>query len=208
MFKTVVIDEKNPKILEALLSCIIGGNPKIKSWPSTVITNTTSKEKAKNRDLVVILDVIYINLEVETGLGKVVRSQLFTYHASMWKQSILKGEKYDTKTLILQIVLQFGLSPKGQVMREYKMQSIEEKTGKIDTWIENFKTIEVNMARLKKLWYDNSNEDIEKYKYLMMLDMNKEELTSLRRKKESDVIHILYRQILPLFHSKPNTRRD
>ncbi len=188
MFKTVFIDQKNPRLLEAVLSCVLGGKPKIISWPTTTIANTTAREKSKNRDLVVELNGTIINLEVETGHSSETRSKLFTYHASMWKQNILRGEKYDTKTLFLQIVLQFGLSPSKELIREYKMQSIDLDTKKVDIWVKNFKTIEVNMARLKKLWYDNSREDIEKYKYLMMIDMNEEELMNLRKLKDSDKI--------------------
>lgn len=188
MFKTVVIDEKNPRILEAMLSCILGGKPKIISWPSTVIPNTIAKEKAKNRDLVVVLDGTYINLELVTGHGKQIRSQLFTYLASMWKQNILQGEKYDTKTLFLQIVLQFGLNPNKPLMKEHKMQAIDPETKEIEIWVENLKTIEINMERLKKLWYDNSIKDIKKYKYLMMIDMDLEELNKLKTKESDEIV--------------------
>lgn len=188
MFKTIVMDEKNPELLEAILSCVLEGHPHIISWPVTHLKNTLAHEKFKTRDLVVELDGTYINLEVETAHGPEVRSKLFTYLASMWKQNILQNEKYDTKTLFLQIVLQYGLSKNNKVMREYKMQSIDESTRKVTVWVENFKIIEVNMERLKQMWYDKSSEDIEKYKYLMMLDMNKSDLISLQKINGSDKI--------------------
>ena len=188
IFKTVVIDQNNPKILEAILSNILGGKPKIISWPRTFIPKTNANEKSKERDLVVELDGTYINLEVVTGHGREVRSQLFTYHTSMWSQNILQGEKYDTDTLFLQIVLQFNSSVKKPLMREYKMQYIDPKTRELDIWIENFKTIEVNMERLKKMWYDGSIKDIEKYKYLMMIDMDASELENLKLKGSDDVV--------------------
>lgn len=193
MFKTVFVDEKNPNLLEALLSCILGSETHIVSWPMTFIPNTTAKEKAKTRDLVILVDGKYINLEVVTGHGKETRCQLFTYHVSMWKQNILQGEKYDTKMMFLQIVLQFGSSPNKSLMKEYKVQSIDDETGEISTWVKNFKIVEVNMERVKKLWYDNSREDIEKYKYLMMIDMDKEELKGLLKVIGSDEILEEYR---------------
>ncbi len=179
VFKTVVIDEKDYSILEAILSNILGGKPKVISLPRTVVKNDTTNEKAKDRDLVVELNGTYINLEVVTGHGREVRSQLFTYHVSMWKQNIVKSERYDTKTIFLQIVLQYGLSPNGPLMKSYKMQHINSLTNQQEEWISNFEALQINMERLKKLWCDGIKEDINKYKYLMMLDMNAKELESL-----------------------------
>lgn len=73
-------------------------------------------------------------------------------------------------------------------MKEYKMQCIDDEKKKNAVWVKNFKTIEVNMERFKKMWYDNSINDIDKYKYLMMIDMNEEELESLRKAKGCDDI--------------------
>ena len=80
MFKTVIIDDKDYTFLEAILSNILGGKPKVVSLPRTVVKKDTKSEKAKDRDLVVELDGTYINLEVVTGHGREIRSQLFTYH--------------------------------------------------------------------------------------------------------------------------------
>lgn len=204
MFKTVFMNEKNPKLLEAVLSCILGGKPHIISWPTTYIPNTLAKEKAKTRDLVVELDGTYINLEVETGYGIETRCQLFTYHASMWKQNILVGNKYDIKTMFLQIVLQFGLSPHRSLIREYKMQSIDEETKEISVWVENFKTIEVNMERLKEMWYTKSSKDIDKYKYLMMIDMNEQELAYLQEIRGKDDIVEEYADKVGRLNKNPN----
>lgn len=49
------------------------------------------------------------------------------------------------------------------------------------------------MERVKKLWYDNSREDIKKYKYLMMIDMNEEELKGLLKVIGSDEVLEEYR---------------
>lgn len=47
VFKTVVIDEKNPSILEGILSNVLGGHPKVLSLPRTVISNDVVNEKLK-----------------------------------------------------------------------------------------------------------------------------------------------------------------
>ena len=43
-------------------------------------------------------------------------------------------------------------------------------------FIKNFKIIEINMDKIKKDWYVLSNKEKDAYKYLYMLDFNKEEL--------------------------------
>ena len=42
--------------------------------------------------------------------------------------------------------------------------------------LSNFKIIEINMDKIKKDWYILSNKEKDAYKYLYMLDLNKEEL--------------------------------
>lgn len=201
VFKTVVIDEKDYSILEAILSNILGGNPKVISLPRTVIKKDTSNEKSKDRDLVVELNGTFINLEVVTGHGKEVRSQLFTYHVSMWKQNIIKSEKYDTKTIFLQIILQYGLSPKKPLIKSYKMQHIDKDTREIEEWIPNFETLQINMERLKEIWYSNSTSDINKYKYLIMLDMKEEDLEKLG--KEDKIVEE-YKEKVCALNNNPN----
>ena len=50
-----------------------------------------------------------------------------------------------------------------------------------DKYINNFEYIVINMDRLLKLWYESTKE-IEKYKYLIMLDLDSEELDKLGNK--------------------------
>jgi len=47
VFKTVVIDEKDYSILEAILSNILGGNPKVISLPRTVIKKIPQMKSLK-----------------------------------------------------------------------------------------------------------------------------------------------------------------
>lgn len=122
----------------------------------------------------------------------------------MWKQNIIKSEKYDTKTLFLQIVLQYNLGENKPLIRTFKMQSVDENTGKPEVWIDNFVTIQINMAGMKKLWYDNDREAIEKYPYLMMLDMNKDELECLLKLRSDDKIVEEYKNKVCDLNDSPN----
>ena len=59
-------------------------------------------------------------------------------------------------------------------MLEYKMRT---KKGK--EYVKNFIIYELNMDKYKKLWYNKSKKEIEASKYLLMLDMEQEELGKL-----------------------------
>ena len=39
-------------------------------------------------------------------------------------------------------------------------------------YIKNFRIYEINMDILKEIWYDKKESEINKYKYLIMLDMD------------------------------------
>ena len=46
-------------------------------------------------------------------------------------------------------------------------------------YVKNFKIYEINMDYYKKIWYDKNKEEINKNKYIVMLDLNKEELRKM-----------------------------
>ena len=50
--------------------------------------------------------------------------------------------------------------------------------------MKNFRIIEWNMDKIMKFWYDKDEENIEKYKYLIMLDLEQEELHELSKRDE------------------------
>jgi len=179
IFKKIMLeDETDMHLLEALLECILGSKVEIVSLPRTEFAVDTTYEKSKTGDLVIKLNGKYINLEIETGVGPETRAKNFSYLCSMYKKNIVRSEKYDIDTLFLQIILQYGLKDSRDLFEWYKIQSDEH------IFIENVQILEINMEKMKKIWYDKITRDIKKYKYLIMLDLPKEELENL----ESDEI--------------------
>ena len=67
---------------------------------------------------------------------------------------------------------------------EYKrIYKVRDETGK--EYIKNFFINEINMEKLKKVWYDKNELEIEKNKYLLMLDM---EIIDLKKLPEDRVV--------------------
>lgn len=50
-------------------------------------------------------------------------------------------------------------------------------------YIKNFRIYEINMDKYKEMWYDKNEIEINKYKYLIMLDMDMKRLKNLPKDK-------------------------
>ena len=70
-------------------------------------------------------------------------------------------------------------------------------------YIENFEIWEYNMDRIMQIWYDKEEEEIEKYKHLIMLDSNKEELEALS--KGDDLVREFKKEIETLNENETYT---
>ena len=63
-------------------------------------------------------------------------------------------------------------------LREYYVQDNEGKK-----YVKNLKIIEINMDYYMKIWHNKETKEIEKYKYLIMLDLKDEDLKKLSKDK-------------------------
>jgi len=169
-FRTVVVDENDFRIMEAILSTILKEKVEIKGYLLPNIKIDHMKEKDKTADFIIKLDGEYINLELETGNSIETTHKNMLYFMGMYKQNVVRNEKYDTKTKFLQIILQFNLPLSRDIFEEFYLQS------KNNILLPNFKIIRVNMDRVTKIWYSKITKDIKEYKYLIMLDLPRKEL--------------------------------
>ena len=87
-----------------------------------------------------------------------------------------KGKEYDEEFIIAQINYTYGLGKDEEIYRIYKIQ---DRSGK--EFVQNFLIIEFNMDKIMEFWYSKDEKKIEEYKYLIMLDLQKEELEKLAR---------------------------
>lgn len=117
-----------------------------------------------------------------------LRTRNMAYISNIYSSYTEKGEEYSEEELILQINLTYGMMNKREKeeidkkdIREYYVQDKEGKK-----YVKNLKIIEINMDYFMKIWDNKDESEIEKYKYLIMLDLNEEELKKLSKDK---VVH-------------------
>ena len=82
---------------------------------------------------------------------------------------------------IIQINLSYGVKDNEKI-RIYRMQ---DDSGK--RYVENLIIYDVNMEYYKKIWYDKNTKEIEKNKYIIMMDLDKSELKEIS--KDDKVVH-------------------
>ena len=178
-FKEIMMKEENFNILKKVLETILKVRiQEIKLQPLNLNTGNIHI-KGKEVDLLVITEQGKIEVEVNTYYNDYVRVRNFSYITSIYNNQVTVGEKYNEDTNIIQINLNYGIKD-----IEYKrVYKVRDETGK--EYIKNFCIYEINMERLKEMWYDKNELEIEKNKYLLMLDM---EISDLKKLSKDQVV--------------------
>ena len=178
-FKEIMMKEENFNILKKVLETILKVRiQEIKLQPLNLNTGNIHI-KGKEVDLLVITEQGKIEVEVNTYYNDYVRTRNFSYITSIYNNQVTVGEKYNEDTNIIQINLNYGVKD-----TEYKrVYKVRDETGK--EYIKNFCIYEINMEKLKEIWYDKNELEIEKNKYLLMLDM---EISDLKKLSKDQVV--------------------
>ena len=174
-FKEIMMKEENFNILKKVLETILKVSiQEIKLQPLNLNTGNIHI-KGKEVDLLVITEQGKIEVEVNTYYNDYVRVRNFSYITNIYNNQVTVGDKYSEDTNVIQINLNYGI-PDTKYRRIYKVRDEEGKE-----YIKNFCIYEINMEKLKKIWYDKNELEIEKNKYLLMLDMEISDLKKLSK---------------------------
>ena len=175
-FKAVMLSKKGKKILEQIISQVLGKTVEIIEFINTELGKTQKVEKAKRVDVIVKMDGIIANVEVNTNDYNYVKFfRNFAYLVNLFNRySVTEDENnekiYDLKTEIIQINLNFG---KVNTKETILINEFGNSKGmKIDT----LKSYDIFMDNFEKFCYDNN--EVEKYRYILMLNKTEEELAS------------------------------
>lgn len=180
-FKEVFLKENNKDLLKTLIEKVL----KIKIKEIKLRPNERNQDniriKRKTYDALVKTENKVIEIEVNANANEeYVNPRNMSYISDLYSHNTLKGEEYDDKTEIVQINFSYNLKDKEKI-REYYVQDKSNKK-----YVENFRIIEINMDYFVNLWYTNKEEEINKYKILIMLGLEKEDLKKLS--KEDKVV--------------------
>ena len=176
-FKEIMMKEENFEILKKVLESILEVRiEEIKLQPLNLPTGNIHL-KGKEVDLLVVTNQGKIEVEVNTYYNDYVRVRNFSYITNIYNNQVTVGDKYSEDTNVIQINLNYGI-PDTKYRRIYKVRDEEGKE-----YIKNFYIYEINMEKLKKIWYDKNELEIEKNKYLLMLDMEIKDIKKLSKDK-------------------------
>lgn len=178
IFKAIFLSKNSEPIMKKMLESILETEIDILDYPRCDLPVIKSREKVTTVDFLIYAKNECIHLEVETGLGKEVRAKNFSGFTKIYNKNHIRGEKYDIETKFLHIDLQYGLGQRKNVIERYQIMNEE----RIERYVDNFEIIVVNMDKVVEFWYDRNEEQIQKYQYLIMLDLPEEELRKLGRR--------------------------
>ena len=170
---------KDYYILKKLLETILNKNIDT----ITLLNPNLIKDKTKNRnqklDILVKCDEIYVNIEINSGYNKYIANRNLLYAFKVCNEFQEKGSIYKLKKQIIQINLNFN---RNKYNEEY---FIFDPTNKIR--LTNILTIyNININFYVNKYYERDTEFISKYKYIIMLGLELDELENFS--KEDDFV--------------------
>ena len=179
-FKEVFMEERNSDLLKALLESILDIKIKNIKYLNLEKNNGNIHIRRKHFDFHIKTDTENIHIEVNSEMHPYVRPRNTAYICNSYSIETLRGENYTENIKFIQINLNYRISKKEKPIRIYTLCDEEGKK-----YVNNLFIYEFNMEYFKEMWYSNKKE-INNYKYLVMLDLKKDDLEKLS--KEDKVI--------------------
>ena len=173
IFKTIFVQEEDHHLMEALLSNCLGEPVTVIKYLKVELDVKRSKERTKRLDVLVRANDRIINIELNTNDDNRTKIRNFNFFTAFYSSKTNRGNSYDNEIEYIQINLSFNMAKSKPIISTYKMR---DEVG--NTYLNNFKIIEVNMDKIKNEWYDNGKKG-SRYLYLLMIDLNKKELKEL-----------------------------
>ena len=173
-FKWVVASPKGKEILEHILEQVLRKDVEIIEFINTELGKTNKNEKNKRTDVIVKINGIIANVEVNTNDYNYVKFfRNFAYLVNLFNRySVIENKDrekiYDLKTQIIQINLNFGYVSTNETILINEFGN--DKGYKINT----LRSYDIFMDNFEKFCYDNN--EVDKYKYILMLNKTREEL--------------------------------
>ena len=174
VFKTIFVQDNDFHLMEALLSECLESNVKIIKYLYPELDVASISDKEKKVDVLIELEGKKVLVELNTeGLG--IRLRNFNYFTNFYSTRIKRGSDYYDDTEHILIDLSYKIGNDQPIKNTFFVQN---EVG--EHYVDNFKIIEFNMDKITKECYDKIVKGMEEqYKYLCMLNLDKNKLSSL-----------------------------
>ncbi len=173
-FKKVFLKEENEDLLVALLELTLT----LKVYEIQRLNVETLQGNINTRkkycDLLLKTSEGYIGIEINSEPKDYLHTGNLAFLCNVYSRYTLKGDSYSEDTLIIQLNLTYGMNKKDdKICRIYTLNDGEKN------FVRNFKIVEWNMDKVLNYWYAKDEVNIQKFKYLIMLDLNEDDLAKL-----------------------------
>ncbi len=176
VFKAVLCDQDKPDLLIEFLNRLLNIKIKRIEFKNKERNKRYTSEHSKILDFIAVLDnskIVHIELNVYYKAYMHVRN--FAYFTELYSKYTKVGENYNEETNFIHIDLTYGIEEN----YEYKNYFVQALDG--TKYIENFNIVEYNMSKLMKYWDEKNYDKIEEFKHLIMLDLSRNDLSSISK---------------------------
>ncbi len=185
-FKEIFMKEENKDILTALIESILNIKIKEITYLNLEKNNGNVYVRRKHFDFHVKTEKQNIHIEVNNYLEDYVKPRNMAFICNTYSREVLRGDEYDENTEFIQINLTYKMINEYKIKNKFhdekdlRVYKIRDESGK--NFVNNFTIYEFNMDYYLNLWYSKNEKEIDKYKYLIMLDLKPNELGKLSKK--------------------------
>jgi len=179
-FKAIMYQDENilRKVLSEVLDEKVG---KIK-YLNVELSVNSFLEKGRRLDLYLEDEQSFINIEVTNNYNITIVNRNVGNMAKLYTDTVSVGDDYDEYKEV-KIINLIGNQRDKKVKRKYYLQ---DGTGKILT--EKLIYSEIYIQNLVDLWYNRNENEIQKYKHLIMLGLNIKELKKFNLEYGDEIV--------------------
>ena len=173
VFKNTLCVEEHKGLLKWLLESCLDIKIDNLILKDKKLSKNTKYSKGRVVDLLIESDNKMFNVEINNRPHDYNNDRNLGYLANLYGKSIDKSNDYKKINSCIQLNITSG---KKDIELKSKYLLVDTLNESNNIWTDNFIIYEINVDLLKKLYYNKDIKSINKYKPVIMLTLNKEEL--------------------------------
>ena len=173
VFKNTLCAEEHKDLLKWLLESCLDIKIDNLILKDKELSKKTKYSKGRVVDLLIESDNKMFNVEINNRPHDYNNDRNLGYLANLYGKSIDKSNDYKKINSCIQLNITSG---KKDIELKSKYLLVDTLNESKNIWTDNFIIYEINVDLLKKLYYNKDIKSINKYKPVIMLTLNKEEL--------------------------------
>ena len=174
-FKEIFGNEKYEDLLREFLQRVLNKKIEEITYLQTELKTGNLVERAKTVDLLVRTEKKLIHVEMNTNNPAYLHLRNACYFFNKISSQTKIGEDYDLEYEFIHIDFTYNMKDSKNVVEKY---TISNEDGS-KNYLDNIEIWEFNMDIANSFWYNKDEKNINKYKHLIMFDLDKDELKTL-----------------------------